>query len=84
MSHRDGRVTLHAWVDPATRDSAREAARQAGLDFSRWVERAVMRATAAESAERALGQLATRAAPREEYLARCERIEDDDDRKAAR
>lgn len=41
MSHKDGRVVLSAWVDPVLRDYAREAARLSGLEFSRWVERAV-------------------------------------------
>lgn len=57
MSYRDGRVMLTAHVDPATRDHVREAARLAGLDVSRWIERAVMRVMAAESAERALARL---------------------------
>jgi len=54
VSHRDGRVTLSAWVDPACREAAREAASLSGLEFSRWVERAIMRATSLESAERAV------------------------------
>ena len=41
MSHKDGRVVLSAWVEPALRDYAREAARRSGLEFSRWVERTV-------------------------------------------
>lgn len=49
MSHKDGRVVLSAWVDPVLRDYAREAARVANLEFSRWVERAVRQAMARES-----------------------------------
>lgn len=48
MSHRDGRVTLSAWVDPVVRDHARFAAKSAGVEFSKWIERAVQRAVAAE------------------------------------
>lgn len=54
MSHRDGRVTLSAWVDPVVRDHARTAAKSAGVEFSRWVERSVQRAIAEESAARAI------------------------------
>lgn len=53
MSHKDGRVVLSAWVDPVLRDYVREAARLSGLEFSRWVERAVRQAMARESADRA-------------------------------
>ncbi len=51
---RKGRVVLSAWVDPVVRDFAREAARKSGLEFSRWVERAVRQTMARESADRAL------------------------------
>lgn len=54
MSHKDGRVVLSAWVDPVLRDYAREAARLSGLEFSRWVERAVRQTMARESADRAM------------------------------
>lgn len=54
MSHKDGRVVLSAWVEPALRDYAREAARVANLEFSRWVERAVRQTMARESADRAV------------------------------
>lgn len=54
MSHRDGRVTLSAWVDPVVRDHARFAAKSAGVEFSRWIERAVQWAVAAESTACAL------------------------------
>ena len=54
MSHKDGRVVLSAWVDPVLRDYVREAARLSGLEFSRWVERAVRQAMARESADRAM------------------------------
>lgn len=53
MSHKDGRVVLSAWVDPVLRDYVREAARLSGLEFSRWVERAVRQTMARESADRA-------------------------------
>ena len=53
MSHKDGRVVLSAWVDPVLRDYAREAARLSGLEFSKWVARAVRQAMARESADRA-------------------------------
>ena len=39
---KDGRVTVTAWVDPALREQAREAARSSGMEFSRWVERALL------------------------------------------
>ena len=52
MSHKDGRVVLSAWVDPVLRDLARVAARSAGVEFSRWIARAVQRAVADESAAR--------------------------------
>jgi hypothetical protein len=52
MSHKDGRVVLSAWVDPVLRDYAREAARLSGLEFSRWVERAVRQAMVHEWAPR--------------------------------
>lgn len=54
MSHKDGRVVLSAWVDPVLRDYAREAARLSGLEFSKWVARAVRQAMARESADRAM------------------------------
>ena len=54
MSHKDGRVVLSAWVEPALRDYAREAAKVAHLEFSRWVERAVRQTMARESADRAI------------------------------
>lgn len=43
-----------AWVDPVLRDYAREAARLSGVEFSRWVERAVRQTMARESADRAM------------------------------
>jgi hypothetical protein len=61
MKRIDHRVILSARIDPAARDCARVAARAAGLEFSRWVERAIMRATAKESADRALADARIRA-----------------------
>ena len=54
MSHKDGRVVLSAWVEPVLRDYAREAAKIANLEFSRWVERAVRQTIVRESADRAI------------------------------
>lgn len=54
MSHKDGRVVLSAWVEPVLRDYAREAAKVANLEFSRWVERAVRQTMARESADRSM------------------------------
>jgi len=54
VSHKDGRVVLSAWVEPVLRDYAREAARAAGVQFSLWVEGAVQRAVAEQSAAKAL------------------------------
>lgn len=54
MSHKDGRVVLSAWVEPVLRDYAREAAKVADVKFSRWVEGAVQRAVAEQSAAKAL------------------------------
>ena len=54
MSHKDGRVVLSAWVEPVLRDYAREAAKAAGVRFSLWVEGAVQRAVAEQSAAKAL------------------------------
>lgn len=51
MSHKDGRVVLSAWVEPVLRDYAREAARASGLEFSRWIERAVRQAVRIEAAQ---------------------------------
>ncbi len=48
MSPKDRRVVLSAWVEPVLRDYVREAARLSGLEFSRWVERAVRQAMARE------------------------------------
>jgi len=56
MSHKDGRVVLSAWVEPVLRDYAREAARASGLEFSRWIERAVRQVAARESTERAIAR----------------------------
>lgn len=56
MSHKDGRVVLSAWVEPVLRDYARESARASGLEFSRWIERAVRIAAAQESAARAIAR----------------------------
>lgn len=50
----DGRVILSAWVDPVLRDHARVAARSAGVEWSKWVERVIQKAVAEESAARAL------------------------------
>lgn len=54
MSYKGGRVLLSALVDPVLRDYAREAARLSGLEFSRWVERALRQTMARESAVRAM------------------------------
>lgn len=54
MSHKDGRVVLSAWVEPVLRDHAREAAKVANLEFSRWVERAVRQTIVRESEDRAM------------------------------
>ena len=56
MSHKDGRVVLSAWVEPVLRDYSREAARASGLEFSRWIERAVRQLAARESADRAIAR----------------------------
>jgi hypothetical protein len=48
------RVTLSAKVDPRLRDCARAAARDAGLSWSEWVERAVQQAVAAEAVARVM------------------------------
>jgi len=56
VSHKDGRVVLSAWVEPVLRDYAREAARASGLEFSRWIERAVRQVAARESADRAMAR----------------------------
>jgi hypothetical protein len=53
MSHKDGRVVLSARVEPVVRDYARESAKAANLEFSKWVERAVQQTVARESADRA-------------------------------
>lgn len=47
-------MILSAWVDPPLREYARVAARSAGLEFSKWVSRAIQRAVAEESSARAL------------------------------
>lgn len=52
VSYRDGRVMLSAWVDPVLRDYAREEARTAGVEFSRFVEEAVRAACAKASSDR--------------------------------
>lgn len=49
-----GLVMLSAWVDPTLRDHAREAAREAGLDFSAFIAEAVRRDVARRSAARAV------------------------------
>jgi hypothetical protein len=54
VTHKDGRVVLSAWVEPVLRDYAREAAKSAGVQFSQWVEGAVQRAVAEQSAAKAL------------------------------
>lgn len=59
-TNRGGRVVLSAWVEPASRDSAREAAKAAHLEFSRWVERAVRQTMARESADRAMASARAR------------------------
>ena len=50
----DGRVILSARIDPVLREHARTEAKRAGLEFSRWVERVIQKAVAAESAKRAM------------------------------
>jgi len=57
VSHKDGRVVLSAWVDPALRDYAREAARLSGLEFSHWVARAVRQTMEADERLRAVRKL---------------------------
>lgn len=59
MSHKDGRVVLSAWVDPVLRDYAREAAKVANLEFSRWVERAVQQTMTREAEQRTGRELGT-------------------------
>jgi hypothetical protein len=54
VTHKGGRVVLSAWVEPVLRDYAREAAKSAGVRFSLWVEGAVQRAVAEQSAAKAL------------------------------
>ena len=51
--HRKNTVILSAWVDPALRDYARVEAKASGVAFSEFVSRAVQRAVADASAERA-------------------------------
>lgn len=60
MSYKDGRVLLSAWVDPVLRDYAREAARLSGLEFSRWVARAVRQTIGREAVDRATAAARTR------------------------
>ena len=55
-----GGMECRAWVDPALRDYAREAARLSGLEFSRWVARAVRQTMARESADRAMAAMRER------------------------
>jgi hypothetical protein len=73
VSHKDGRVVLSAWVEPALRDYAREAARRSGLEFSRWVERTVRQTMARESADRALADALADARERGECSS-CEKL----------
>ena len=51
---KDGLVLLSAWVEPVLCGLARDAARAADLEFSRWVERALRQTMARESADRAM------------------------------
>lgn len=51
--HRKNTVILSAWVDPALREYARVEAKASGVSFSEFVSRAVQRAVAEASAERA-------------------------------
>lgn len=60
MTHKDDLVVLSAWVEPVLRDYAREAAKAAGMEFSRWVERAVRQTMARESADRAIAAASER------------------------
>lgn len=53
MSKQGNRVMLSAWVDPVLRDYAREAAREAGVPFSEFIERAVQQHVSRVSAHRA-------------------------------
>lgn len=52
MSHKDGRVSLCAWVAPDLRKEVREAAKNEGTEFSLWVARALYRALVEEAHER--------------------------------
>ena len=54
LIHKDVRVVLSASVAPGLRDSAREAAKAANLEFSKWVERAVRQTVARESKDRTM------------------------------
>ena len=56
-----GLVLMTAWVDPALREYARVAARASGVEFSRFVERAVQDAVARASIERAARDAEARA-----------------------
>lgn len=49
----NGRALLSAWVDPVLRDHAREAAREAGVEFSAFVAEAVRREVLRRSTARA-------------------------------
>jgi len=58
----NGKAMLVAWIDPVLRDYARVAARAAGVEFSKFVERAVQQAVAKESLARVEREIVTRAA----------------------
>ncbi len=58
--HRKNTVILSAWVDPVLRDYARAEAKASGVTFSEFVSRAVQRAVAYASAERAARDAITR------------------------
>lgn len=62
--HRKNTVILSAWVDPALREHARLEAQRAGVQFSKFIERAVQQAVAKAAVERATRDAATREAMR--------------------
>lgn len=59
-ARRANKVILSAWVDPVLRDYARTEAKAQGIAFSEFISRAVQRAVAEASAERATRDAITR------------------------
>lgn len=66
MKTTDDRVRMNVLIDPSIRDCARESARLAGVEFSKWVEEAIRQAMVQASIARCMEKLDRRERAKED------------------